>query len=44
MLSALAATAAAQDDSINWLGSYREARQQAKETGKPIFIEFRCEA
>jgi hypothetical protein len=35
---------AAQDDGIQWLGSYREALQQAKQTRKPIFVEFRCEA
>ena len=34
----------AQDDEINWLGDYREAVRQAKETHKPIFLEFRCEA
>ena len=34
----------AQDDDINWLGDYREALKVAKETQKPIFIEFRCEA
>ena len=30
--------------SIEWLGSYREGLQKAKETGKPILVEFRCEA
>jgi hypothetical protein len=34
----------AQDKDINWLGDYREAIRQAKETNKPIFLEFRCEA
>lgn len=35
----------AQDNStVEWLGSYREALRQAKETHKPIFVEFRCEA
>ena len=33
-----------QDAGIHWLGNYREALRQAKETGKPIFLEFRCEA
>jgi hypothetical protein len=32
------------DDSVNWLGSYQEALQQARQTHKPIFLEFRCEA
>jgi uncharacterized protein YyaL (SSP411 family) len=40
----LAGAAMAQSDSIEWLGSYREALRQAKETHKPIFVEFRCEA
>lgn len=31
-------------DSIEWLGSYREGLQRAKQTGKPILVEFRCEA
>ena len=43
-LVAAAAAMAAQDDPIQWLGSYREALQQAKQTRKPIFVEFRCEA
>jgi hypothetical protein len=34
----------AQDGEINWLGDYREALKIAKETRKPILIEFRCEA
>ncbi len=33
----------AQDDDINWLGSYAEALKAAKETGKPIVLEYRCE-
>jgi hypothetical protein len=39
----LAAPLAAQDDGLAWLGDYREAIKQAKETNKPIFLEFRCE-
>ncbi len=38
------AAMAAQDDTIPWLGNYREALRQAKESHKPIFVEFRCEA
>ncbi|MBL8219555.1 MAG: hypothetical protein JNL62_10005 [Bryobacterales bacterium] len=34
----------AQDEGIDWLTSYEEARALAKKTGKPIFLEFRCEA
>ena len=36
--------ALAQDDRIYWLNNYREAIREAKRTGKPIFLEFRCEA
>jgi hypothetical protein len=34
----------AEDNGIAWLGDYREAIRQARETRKPIFVEFRCEA
>lgn len=34
----------ADDNEINWVGDYREALAQARQTNKPIFIEFRCEA
>ena len=34
----------AEDNYINWLGDYREALRQARETRRPIFMEFRCEA
>lgn len=34
----------ADDNEINWLGDYREAVQQARQTQKPILVEFRCEA
>jgi hypothetical protein len=32
------------DDEIHWLGDYQEALKEARRTGKPIFVEFRCEA
>jgi hypothetical protein len=38
------APAQTQEDGIYWYGDYRQALQKAKETGKPIFLEFRCEA
>jgi hypothetical protein len=44
MLFLAGAAAAAQDDTVQWLGDYREALRQAKETRRPIFVEFRCEA
>lgn len=31
-------------DEITWLEKYGEALREAKRTGKPIFLEFRCEA
>ena len=43
-LASIAACQTVQDDEINWLGNYREALQQAKQTRKPIVVEFRCEA
>jgi len=33
----------AQDDSLEWLGDYKQALEQARQTKKPIFLEFRCE-
>ena len=44
LLVLASAGAAAQDDGIVWLGNYREALQQARQTRKPLFVEFRCEA
>jgi len=41
---AFASALAAADDSIDWLGDYRQALRQARETHKPLFVEFRCEA
>jgi hypothetical protein len=40
----VAGPAKAQDQSIYWHGDYREALRQARQTRKPIFLEFRCEA
>ena len=34
---------AAQDDGIFWFNNYNDAMQEAKRTGKPIFLEYRCE-
>jgi hypothetical protein len=30
------------DDTLEWLDDYDEALALAKETGRPIFLEFRC--
>jgi hypothetical protein len=34
----------AEDNFINWRTDYRAALQEAKQTQKPVFLEFRCEA
>jgi hypothetical protein len=31
------------DDEIVWLDNYQAALKEARATGKPIFIEYRCE-
>ena len=33
-----------QNEGIVWLENYGEALRQARQTHKPIFLEFRCEA
>jgi hypothetical protein len=33
-----------QDKDIEWLSSYPEGLQLARQTGKPLLVEFRCEA
>jgi hypothetical protein len=45
LLAAVAGSMAsmAQDNDINWL-DYREGLRVARETHKPLFVEFRCEA
>lgn len=40
----LAALPLSGQDAIRWFGSFPEAIAEAKRTGKPIFLEFRCEA
>lgn len=32
----------AQSDDINWISSYHEGLRQAKVSGKPILLTFRC--
>lgn len=31
------------DDDIVWLDNYQAALKEARATGKPIFLEYRCE-
>ena len=33
-----------QEQFINWRTNYKAALQEAAQTKKPIFLEFRCEA
>ncbi len=33
----------AQDEAVPWLDNYADALREARRTGKPIFLEFRCE-
>jgi hypothetical protein len=33
----------AQEEGLQWIDNYKEALRIAKETGKPIFLEYRCE-
>jgi len=39
----LAAPAWAQEEGTRWLDNYKAALREARETGKPIFLEYRCE-
>ncbi len=32
----------AEDGLIGWFDNYDDAMAEAKKTGKPIFLEFRC--
>lgn len=47
LLFLLAVAAVAQpkaaDDEIVWLDNYQAALKEARATGKPIFLEYRCE-
>jgi hypothetical protein len=31
------------DGKITWLPGYEEGKKQARQTGKPLFVVFRCE-
>jgi hypothetical protein len=43
-LAFLAPAAAAQSkEGIQWLDNYQQALKLARESGKPIFLEYRCE-
>ncbi len=40
--SSAAAGQPPEDDTLEWLGNYEEALALAKETGRPLLVEFRC--
>ncbi|MCC6590107.1 MAG: hypothetical protein IT168_25670 [Bryobacterales bacterium] len=33
----------AQDEAVPWFDNYADALREARRSGKPIFLEFRCE-
>lgn len=43
-LAALSCELTGQDaEGIRWLSNYQDALKEAKATGKPILLEYRCE-
>jgi len=42
-LACLLPATLAEDDSLHWHDNYADAVREARRTGKPIFLEFRCE-
>jgi hypothetical protein len=42
LVSSAAHAQEAQDGYIGWFERYEDAIAEAKKTGKPIFLEFRC--
>ena len=43
VVSAILLPLFAQEDGIYWFDDYGKAMEEAKRTGKPIFLEYRCE-
>lgn len=39
----LAGPLLSQEEAVPWLDNYPAAIQEARRTGKPLFLEFRCE-
>jgi hypothetical protein len=39
----VAAALAPQNEGLVWFDDYQEALRQAKQSHKPLFVEFRCE-
>ena len=44
LIAFLSPAAFAQEQSITWHTSYREALREAAAAKKPLYLEFRCEA
>ena len=38
----LTAVFAEAEEKVRWLYNYEQALEEARQTGKPIFLEFRC--
>lgn len=43
LFSAQATPTPSLDDTFDWLDNYQDAIKEAKATGKPVFLEYRCE-
>ncbi len=43
-VAAMPSVRLAGQEGIGWIDNYQQALAEAKRTGKPIFLEFRCEA
>lgn len=43
LILSFTAALSAQDDMIYWIDNYPEAIEEARKSGKPLFLEFRCE-
>ena len=44
LLALLTCTLAGADQYVEWRTNYQEALQEARQSRKPLFVEFRCEA
>ena len=42
ILALLAPGASHAKEAVTWIESYEDALAEARQTGKPIFLEFRC--
>ncbi len=41
-LATIVPTAAEGEEMVTWLADYGQALAEARRTGKPIFLEYRC--